>query len=144
MAGAVVIAIGTLLFQIASKAGTSHASIAVWLEASCPLLRRKTLHRTCRSEVKKGGAEMDLKWRPIDTLPPPGERPGRVFVVVRGSQFHSGVSWLRQRAGIARTQNDGFCPEDIDHIAMQDHMDPGTARVTHWMPWCLPNLPEAD
>ena len=84
---------------------------------------------------------MDDKWQPIETLPPPGERPGRVFVVVQGQQHHSGINWVRQRAGIARTMNDGFYPEDISLIERGDLMDPGSGVVTHWMPWCLPHLP---
>ena len=43
-------------------------------------------------------------WQAIETLPPPGERPGRVFVIVEGSKSHSGVCWRRQEVGIAATQ----------------------------------------
>ncbi len=82
------------------------------------------------------------KWIDVADLPPAGERAGRVFVVVEGSQFHSGHEWLRARAGIARTQNSGFYPEDIEAIAQQDHMDALTARVTHWMPLDLPPCPQ--
>ena len=82
-----------------------------------------------------------MEWQPIDTLPPPGERPGRVFVVVEGNQQHSGLNWFRQHAGIARTQNAGFYPDDIAAIEAQDHMDPGSGVVTHWMPWHLQPLP---
>ena len=86
---------------------------------------------------------MKQDWKPIETLPPAGERPGRVFVVVQGHQYHSDMSWLRQRAGIARTDNDGFYREDIAAIEEQDYMEAGSGVVTHWMPWCLPALPEA-
>lgn len=82
-----------------------------------------------------------MEWLPIDTLPPPGERPGRCFVVVEGSKYHSDAIWRRQRAGVARTQNDGFYPLDIAAIEADDHMDPGTGKVTFWMPWCLPPIP---
>jgi len=82
-----------------------------------------------------------MEWMPANTLPPPGERQGRVFVVVEGSQSHSGINWQRQKAGLARTQNDGFYPEDIAAIEADDHMDPGTGEVTYWMPWCLPPIP---
>jgi len=82
-----------------------------------------------------------MKWLPADTLPPPGERPGRVFIVVTGSQHHSGVHWCRSKAGVARTQNDGFNPEDIRRIEEEDLMDPGTGEVTYWMPWRLPPIP---
>lgn len=85
---------------------------------------------------------MTRKWRDIDTLPPPGERPGRVFVVVEGGQCHSGHEWLRARAGIARTQNDGFYPDDIRRIEKEDMMDAGSGRVTHWMPLDLPPCPQ--
>jgi hypothetical protein len=84
----------------------------------------------------------DMEWMPINTLPPPGERPGRVFVVVEGEEHHSGSIWYRQMAGIARTQNVGFNPDDIALIESQDHMTAGTGDVTHWMPWCLPHLPQ--
>ena len=83
-----------------------------------------------------------MKWMKIETLPPPGQRPGRVFVVVEGEQHHSGRRWYRQREGIARTQNDGFYRDDIAQIESQGSMDAGTGEVTHWMPWCLPSLPD--
>jgi hypothetical protein len=83
-----------------------------------------------------------MEWLSVDTLPPPGERPGRVFVIVQGEETHSGATWARARAGIARTQNDGFYPEDIERIEVEDHMDRGTGEVTHWMPWCLPPFPD--
>ena len=85
---------------------------------------------------------MTDEWMHIDTLPPPGQRPGRVFVVVEGEEYHSGTTWYRQREGIARTQNDGFNPNDIALIESQGSMISGTGEVTHWMPWCLPNLPQ--
>lgn len=82
------------------------------------------------------------EWMPIDTLPPPGERPGRVFVVVEGKQTHSGSTWYRQSAGVARTQNAGIYPKDIAAIEANDHMDPGSGVVTHWLPYILPHLPQ--
>ena len=82
------------------------------------------------------------EWLDISTLPPPGERPGRVFVVVEGEQVHSGCRWLRAQPGIARTQNDGFYPDDIARIEAEDHMDRGTGKVTHWMPLDLPPCPQ--
>ncbi len=85
---------------------------------------------------------MSREWLPAGTLPPPGKRPGRVFVVVEGEQMHSGVSWLRARAGIARTCNEGFYDTDIEAIEAQDHMDPGSGRVTHWMPLDFPPCPQ--
>lgn len=81
-------------------------------------------------------------WIEIDRLPPPGERPGRVFVVVKGFETHSGFSWSRRRIGIARTNNDGFYKEDIALIEKQDHMDDHSGVVTHWMPINLPPIPE--
>lgn len=82
------------------------------------------------------------KWLPVSDLPPPGERPGRVFVVVEGSESHSDQIWMRARFGIARTQNDGFYSEDIRRIEEQDHMDYGTGEVTHWMPLDMPPCPQ--
>lgn len=84
-----------------------------------------------------------MEWKHIDTLPPAGERPGRAFVVVQGFQSHSGMDWLRREAGIARTNNEGFYGEDIALIEEQGHMEKGSGVVTHWMPWCLPCLPDA-
>lgn len=84
---------------------------------------------------------MEEEWKPIGTLPPPGERPGRVFVVVEGSEYHSGINWRRQADGIARTRYEGFYPSDIAEIETDNHMDPGTGVVTHWLPYRLPHLP---
>lgn len=80
-------------------------------------------------------------WIPIAELPPPGDRPGRVFVLVEGEKHHSGKFWLRQFAGIAATWNEGFDPIDIDHIESRGDMDAGTGLVTHWLPIMLPNFP---
>lgn len=81
------------------------------------------------------------EWKPVNTLPPPGERPGWVWVVVEGSQFHSGLNWYRQKAGLARTHNEGFEADDIRMIEKLDHMDRGTGIVTHWLPIKLPPYP---
>lgn len=80
-------------------------------------------------------------WNHIDTLPPPGERPGTVWVLVEGSQLHSGMRWYRRHPGLARTHNEGFEDEDIRAIEARDHMDSGTGRVTHWLPIKLPSFP---
>lgn len=84
---------------------------------------------------------MTKEWMPIETLPPPGDRPGMVWVLVEGWEFHSGASWLRKRAGIARTHNEGFEAEDIRLIEKWDHMEPMSGSVTHWLPIDLPNYP---
>lgn len=84
---------------------------------------------------------MSSEWRPIGTLPPPGERPGKVWVIVEGHQHHSGMGWYRQMAGLARTHNEGFDEADIRRIEADDHMDPGSGRVTHWLPIELPKYP---
>lgn len=83
-----------------------------------------------------------IDWNTIETLPPPGERPGMVWVIVEGSQYHSDAKWYRQRAGLARTDNDGFDHRDIRAIEDMDHMDEGTGRVTHWLPIQLPPYPK--
>lgn len=80
-------------------------------------------------------------WNHIDTLPPPGERPGTVWVLVEGSHLHSGMRWYRRHPGLARTHNEGFEDEDIRAIEARDHMDSGTGRVTHWLPIKLPSFP---
>ena len=81
-------------------------------------------------------------WQAIETLPPPGERPGRVFVIVEGSKSHSGVCWRRQEVGIAATQNDGFSERDIAYLEHGGDMDRGTGKVTHWLPINLPRFPQ--
>lgn len=81
------------------------------------------------------------EWMSIETLPPPDERPGRVFVLVQGERDHSGVRWLRQEAGIAGTDNDGFVRCDIAHIEKRGDMDPGSGVVTHWLRINFPIFP---
>ncbi len=83
-------------------------------------------------------------WRPTVELPPPGERKGRLWVIVAGYQTHSGMRWGRRRAGLARTDNDGFDADDIGKIEDEDHMDSGTGIVTHWMEIDLPPFPEPE
>lgn len=82
------------------------------------------------------------EWLPVATLPPPGDRPGKVWVLVEGSQEHSGRRWRRRMAGLARTHNGGFEAEDIRLIEKQDHMDTLTGKVTHWLPIALPHFPD--
>ena len=84
------------------------------------------------------------EWMPIETLPPPGERPGRTFVLVEGEKHHSGVRWLRQHAGIAATDNEGFDKVDIYYIEDRGDMDQGTGVVTHWLPINLPPFPRRE
>jgi hypothetical protein len=81
------------------------------------------------------------EWMPINTLPPPGERPGRVFVLVEGEKDHSGNRWMRKEVGIAATWNEGFNPEDIRFIEKKGDMDRGSGAVTHWLPINLPPFP---
>lgn len=80
-----------------------------------------------------------MTWQDISTLPEPPDRPGRVFVVVEGFQYHSGC---RASYGIARTRGEGFNFVDIAAIEKADSMDPGTGRVTHWMKINLPACPQ--
>jgi hypothetical protein len=98
----------------------------------CVEMRNKNL------DAKRAHGE----WRDIATLPPPGDRPGRVWVLVEGCQHHSGACWYRRMAGIARTHNEGFEDEDIRRIEDDDHMDVGSGRVTHWLPIVLPLFPD--
>jgi len=81
-------------------------------------------------------------WRDVSTLPDREYRPGRMFVVVEGAEFHSGGEWFRASYGIARVSGDGFNREDIAAIEAADSMDPGTGVVTHWMPLNLPPCPQ--
>lgn len=85
---------------------------------------------------------MRVEWRKIDTLPPPDDRPGKVWVLVEGRQHHSGNCWRRRMAGLARTHNGGFEEDDIRLIEKHDHMDEGSGTVTHWLPIDLPNYPQ--
>lgn len=82
------------------------------------------------------------EWMPVETLPPPGDRPGTVWVLVEGEQTHSGNRWRRRMAGLARTHNEGFDDADIRLIEKRDHMDPLSGSVTHWLPIDLPKYPD--
>lgn len=84
------------------------------------------------------------EWKEAWTLPPPGERLGRVWVIVDGFQTHSGRRWRRRRAGLARTHNEGFEAEDVARIEVEDHMDVGSGIVTHWLDIKLPNFPPTE
>ena len=66
----------------------------------------------------------DAAWKPIFTLPPPGERQGKVWVLVEGEETHSGSRWRRRSAGIARTNNVGFENDDIRTIEKLDNASP--------------------
>jgi len=81
------------------------------------------------------------EWTPIKDLPTPGKRFGRYWVIVHGEEYHSGGTWVRRSAGLARTYNDGFNREDVAIIAAEDHMDLGSAVVTHFLPITLPPFP---
>jgi len=84
---------------------------------------------------------MKQTWIPIDQLPEPGERYGKYWVIVEGEEAHSGHFWYRSKAGIARTNNDGFLSEDIRAIEREDHMDRYSGKVTHFLPIKLPDFP---
>lgn len=85
---------------------------------------------------------MEEQWIPIDQLPEPGKRHGKYWVIVEGEEFHSGISWLRRKAGLARTDNQGFLSEDVRAIEREDHMDRYSGMVTHFLPIKLPNFPQ--
>ena len=83
-----------------------------------------------------------MEWLSVDTLPAPGKRPGRCFVIVEGWKWH-GASyrfWRRADIGIARTDNEGFHAADIARIEDLGDMDSGTGRVTYWA--AIPKLPK--
>ena len=82
-----------------------------------------------------------MEWTPIAELPPPGDRLGKYWIIVEGSESHSGGTWPRQAAGLAATNNDGFCIVDVKLIASRDSMDRGTPFVSHFMPIDLPPFP---
>lgn len=82
------------------------------------------------------------EWQPIEVLPEPGERLSQYWVLVEGSQYHSGHTWRRRCAGLARTSNDGFYDEDVHAIEDRDCMDRGTGRVTHFLQISLPPFPK--
>ncbi len=84
---------------------------------------------------------MENKWQPIEELPEPGKRRGRYWVLVEGEEFHSGFSWYRRRAGLARTDHFGFDNGDIRAIEKEDCMDRGSGRVTHFTEIILPPFP---
>jgi len=84
---------------------------------------------------------MEQEWIPIDQLPEPGHRLGKYWVIVEGEEFHSDKFWYRIKAGLARTNNEGFLSEDIRAIERDDCMDRYSGRVTHFLPIKLPNFP---
>ena len=82
-----------------------------------------------------------MEWTPISELPKPGARFGKYWVMVEGEKYHSGTTWLRQNAGLARTENDGFYQSDIFRIAEEGDMDLLSPVVTHFMAITLPPYP---
>lgn len=83
----------------------------------------------------------ETTWIPISELPEPGKRHCKYWVIVEGEEFHSGFSWYRRKAGIARTNNSGFLSEDIRAIERDDHMDRYSGSITHFLPIKLPDFP---
>lgn len=84
---------------------------------------------------------MTKQWIPISELPPPGERLGKYWVLVEGEAFHSDRFWYRRKAGLARTDNQGFLSEDIRAIECEDWMDRCSGVVTHFLEIELPPFP---
>ena len=82
-----------------------------------------------------------MEWTPIKDLPPPGHRSSKYWVIVDGEKYHSGTTWVRQSAGLARTDNNGFYQSDIDQIAKKGDMDATMPEVTHFMAITLPPFP---
>jgi len=82
-----------------------------------------------------------MEWKPIEQLPPAGERFGKYWVIVEGERNHSGSTWYRQSAGVARTQNSGFYETDIANIAEDGDMDAYGYIVTHFMEINNPPFP---
>jgi hypothetical protein len=78
---------------------------------------------------------IEMRWLPFDSLPPDGERPGRIFVRVEGWRTHHGSTWYRAYCHIARTQNgaglDAIMDKDRSRIMRDGDMD-GIDRITHW------------
>ncbi len=81
-------------------------------------------------------------WLPIKDLPKPGQRKGKYWVIVEGWEDHSGFTWSRRKAGLARTDNNGFLSEDIRAIEREDHMERYSGEVTHFYPIILPDFPQ--
>lgn len=82
-----------------------------------------------------------MEWKPIAELPKPGDRLGKYWVIVDGEKYHSGTTWARQAAGLARTDNNGFYQSDISLIAKDGDMDVPGPVVTHFMAINLPPFP---
>jgi len=69
------------------------------------------------------------------------ERHGVYWVIVSGTENHSGHTWSRRVSGLAATENTGFNDWDVAMIAEKDHQDAGTYKVTHFMAVRNPPFP---
>ena len=91
-----------------------------------------------------------MKWLPIEQQAAWDHRPGRQFIRIEGSSDHSGHSWVRVFCGEAFIRKPGaedemygYRKSDIERLCKDGDMDLWSARVTHWMPFCLPPVMEA-
>ncbi len=88
----------------------------------------------------------DTFWRAIEDRPEYASQPSKQFILVEGTQTHSGARWARSGTGVARTRQDGpqgYRDKDICRLCVEHDICRATARVTHWAPYRLP-LPALD
>ncbi len=88
------------------------------------------------SEWQKYESLQDKRWMYV---------PSKQFILVEGSQYHSGHSWRRIYASEAYI--DGSNPpfyynqKDLDRIMERGGMD-FIERIAYWMPFKLPQWPD--
>lgn len=90
-----------------------------------------------------------MEWNPISELPDFDQRPGRMFIRLEGSRYHSDVFWGRVYCGDAHIRKPGgddemigFRASDIKRLCADGDMDEWSAKVTHWAPAIFPPTPE--
>lgn len=86
-----------------------------------------------------------FEWVSVHDRPHIDHQPGRQFIRVEGSRYHSDATWARVGCGIACVRNLEsedqllqYRRKDIEQICEDADMDIESAVVTHWMPAIFP------
>lgn len=69
-----------------------------------------------------------------------GRVPGRCWVHLDGSAFHSGMQWRRQVIGECRHKGKQWHAGDLERLMDIGDMEIGS--VTHWAPIDMPTPPD--
>lgn len=88
-----------------------------------------------------------MEWKSVSEMPEWDQRPGRQFIRLEGSRYHSDGHWHRVWAGeafIRKSDDDdailGYRAADIKRLCADGDMDVSSAVVTHWMPAIFPGI----